>query len=227
MTPVAEFNALADPIAAARIYALTSPTPQSTMPPFGAPTTSLNDYPPPAHLGAQRLRVVKFPLDITTRHSLRRDEVLATVEPLRAQGSPLAEWVMAFTEQSFRTTEALNVGFEEGGGGTWVSLHDPVVLWYAVATGSGEKEMEGWEVVRGEDIRVETVGQWTRGMCVVDGRDRKKRVEAEAEGEGEEEVEGDMGDWLSGRKGNRVDRCVGTPGDGVLAGVLLRTVFGV
>ncbi|CAL8584543.1 hypothetical protein XPA_010133 [Xanthoria parietina] len=179
MTPVAEFNALADPIAAARIYALTSPAPQSTMPPFNPATTSLTDYPPPAHLGAQRLRVVKFPLDITTPHSLRRDEVLATVEPLRALGSPLAEWVMAFTEQGFRTTEALNVGFEDGGGDTWVSLHDPVVLWFAVATGGEGRMMEGWEVVRGEDVRVETVGQWTRGMCVVDGRDRKKRVEGE------------------------------------------------
>ena len=123
------------------------------------------------------------------------------------------------------------MGFEDGGGDTWVSLHDPVVLWFAVATAGGE-EMEGWEVVRGEDVRVETVGQWTRGMCVVDGRDRKKRVEAEGEVggeglEGEVEVEGDMGDWLSGGKGNRVDRCVGTPGDGVLAGVLLGTVFGV
>ena len=196
------------------------------MPPFNPATTNLTDYPPPAHLGAQRLRVVKFPLDITTPHSLRRDEVMATVEPLRKMGSPLAEWVMAFTEQSFRTTEALNVGFEDGGGDTWVSLHDPVVLWFAVATAGGEEMMEGWEVVRGEDVRVETVGQWTRGMCVVDGRDRKKRVEAEAEAV-EGEVEGDMGDWLSGRKGNRVDRCVGTPGDGVLAGVLLGTVFGV
>lgn len=217
MTPVAEFNTIADAIAAARIYALTSPDPESTMPPFGS-ATSLKDYPPKEELGERRLRVVKFPLDITTGHSLRRDEVEAKVNPLREMGSPLAEWVMAFTEHGFRTTESLHAGHEVGGGSTWISLHDPVVLWYAVATGGEEKE--GWEVVRGEDIRVETVGQWTRGMCVVDRRDRIKELE------GEGEVQGDMGDWLSWRKGNRVDRCVGTPGDRVLAGVLLGTIFG-
>ncbi|KAL8851297.1 MAG: hypothetical protein Q9221_003827 [Calogaya cf. arnoldii] len=217
MTPVAEFNTIADPVAAARIYALTSPDPESTMPPFGS-ATGLKDYPPKDQLGDRRLRVAKFPLDITTRHSLRRDEAQRKVNPLREMGSPLAEWVMAFTEHGFQTTESLDTGHEVGGGSTWISLHDPVVVWYAVATGG--EEMQGWEIVKGEDIRVETVGQWTRGMCVVDRRDRKKGKE------GEGEVKGDMGDWLSWNKGNRVDRCVRTPGDRVLAGVLLETIFG-
>ncbi|KAI4262077.1 MAG: hypothetical protein L6R42_002737 [Xanthoria sp. 1 TBL-2021] len=115
MTPVAEFNTIADAIAAARIYALTSPDPESTMPPFGS-ATSLKDYPPKEELGERRLRVVKFPLDITTGHSLRRDEVEAKVNPLREMGSPLAEWVMAFTEHGFRTTESLHAGHEVGGG---------------------------------------------------------------------------------------------------------------
>ncbi|KAL8993859.1 MAG: hypothetical protein Q9169_006030 [Polycauliona sp. 2 TL-2023] len=221
MTPVAEFNAIADAVAAARVYALTSPDPESTMPPFAGTTVELKDYPPKKELGERRLRIVKFPLDITTGHSLRRDEVERKVSPLREMGSPLAEWVMAFTEHSFRTTERLDVGHEVGGGATWISLHDPVVVWYAVVTAGGEeKEEDGWKVLRGEDVRVETVGQWTRGMCVVDGRDRKKGTE------GEGDVEGDMGDWLSWKKGNRIDRCVGTPGERVLAGVLLDTVFG-
>ncbi len=217
MTPVAEFNTIADAVAAARIYALTSPDPASTMPPFGS-ATGLEDYPSKEELGGKRLRVVKFPLDVTTGHSLRRDEVERKLLPLKEKGSPLAEWVLAFTEHSFRTTERLNEGFAPGGGGTWISLHDPVVCWYAVVT--GVEDVEGWEVKRGEDIRIEMMGQWTRGMCVVDTRDRIKA------GDEEVEVEGDMGDWLSPRKGNRVDRCVKTPGERVLAGVLLETVFG-
>ncbi len=216
MTPVGEFNTIADAVAAARIYALTSPDPESTMPPFGS-ATALPDYPPVEKLGDRRLRVIKFPLDITHNHSLRRDEVHAKVGPLAEKGSPLAEWVRAFTEYCFMKTEGLHHGHEVGGAETMISLHDPVCVWYAM---SGGQEREGWEVAKGEDIRVETVGQWTRGMCVVDRRDRKTAEE------GEDEVEGDMGDWLSRRKGNRVDRCVGTPGERVLAGVLLETVFG-
>ncbi|KAL8782730.1 MAG: hypothetical protein Q9213_005154 [Squamulea squamosa] len=212
MTPVGEFNTIADAVAAARIYALTSPEPESTMPPFGS-ATALPDYPSNEELGERRLRVVKFPLDITTRHSLRRGEVHAKIKPLTERGSPLAEWVMAFTDHSFMKMESLHHGETE------VSLHDPVCIWYAIATEGGE-EREGWEFVKGEDIRVETIGQWTRGMCVVDRRDRKKALE------GEEKVDGDMGEWLSWKKGNRIDRCVKTPGERVLAGLLLDTVFG-
>ncbi|KAL8668646.1 MAG: hypothetical protein Q9168_006737, partial [Polycauliona sp. 1 TL-2023] len=118
MTPVAEFNTIADAVAAARVYALTSPDPASTMPPFANTTVELNDYPAKEKLGERRLRVVKFPLDITTGHSLRRDEVERKLAPLRERGSPLAEWVMAFTEHSFRKTESLHAGHEAGGGAT-------------------------------------------------------------------------------------------------------------
>ncbi|KAL8766565.1 MAG: hypothetical protein Q9209_006708 [Squamulea sp. 1 TL-2023] len=218
MTPVGEFNIIADAVAAARIYALTSPEPESTMPPFGS-ATALSDYPSREELGDRRLRVVKFPLDITTRHSLRRGEVHAKIKPLAERGSPLAEWVMAFTDHSFMKMESLHHGHGNESEETEVSLHDPVCVWYAIATGGGE-ETKGWELVKGEDIRVETLGQWTRGMCVVDRRDRKKAVE------GEGEVDGDMGEWLSWKKGNRIDKCVKTPGERVLAGLLLDTVFG-
>lgn len=216
MTPVGEFNTIADAVAAARVYALTSPEPESTMPPFGS-ATALPEYPPAEDLGDRRLKVVKMPLDVTTPHTLRRDEVHAKVKPLAGMGSPLAEWVLAFTDHSFGKMESLHAGHEVGGASTASSLHDPVCVWYAI---TGEKQAEEWELVKGEDIRIETVGQWTRGMCVVDRRDRKKAVEGEAE------VEGDMGDWLDWRKGNRIDRCVGTPGERVLAGILLETIFG-
>ncbi|KAI4112984.1 MAG: hypothetical protein LQ338_008246 [Usnochroma carphineum] len=215
MTPVGEFNTIADAVAAARVYALTSPEPESTMPPFGE-KVNLPDYPSIDKLGDRRLKVLKFPLDITERHTLRRDEVYAKLKPLTEQGSPLAEWVLAFLDATFQKVEDLHHGHEVGGNATHTSLHDPLCVWYAV---SGEAQASSWRFVEGEDIRIETVGQWTRGMCVVDKRDRKKAREGE-------EVQGDMGEWLSWRKGNRIDRCVGTPGERVLAGLLLDTVFG-
>lgn len=216
MTPVGEFNTIADAAAAARVYALTSPEPESTMPPFGE-KVNLPAYPNTSVLGDRRLKVAMFPLDITTRHTLRRDEVYAKLKPLCDSGSPLAEWVLAILDATFKKVESLHEGHEVGGDATYVSMHDPLCIWYAV---TGETQAHEWRMIEGEDIRIETVGQWTRGMCVVDRRDRKKGRE------GEEEVEGDMGDWLSWKKGNRVYRCIGTPGERALAGVLLDCVFG-
>ncbi|KAL8995620.1 MAG: hypothetical protein Q9188_006765 [Gyalolechia gomerana] len=219
MTPVGEFNTIADAVAAARVYSLTSPDPESTMPPFGS-ATSLSDYPTASELGDRRLRVVKMPLDVTTRHNLRRDEVKAKLNPLTEKGSPLAEWMNAFLAATFEKMETLHHGHEVEGDATHIDLHDPVCVWYAVTFDDQSSGLSGWEFINGEDIRIETVGQWTRGMCVVDRRDRKKAEK------GEKEVEGDMGEWLSWRKGNRVDRCVKTPGERLLAGVLLETIFG-
>ncbi|KAL9009448.1 MAG: hypothetical protein Q9173_005523 [Seirophora scorigena] len=193
MTPVGEFNTIADAAAAARVYALTSPEPESTMPPFGE-KVNLPGYPNPGVLGDRRLKLVMFPLDITTRHTLRRDEVYAKLKPLCDSSSPLAEWVLAILDATFKKVESLHQGHDVGGDATYVSMHDPLCIWYAA---TGETQADEWRMIEGEDIRIETVGQWTRGMCVVDRRDRKKGRE------GEKEVEGDMGEWLSWKKGNR------------------------
>ena len=236
-TPAAEFNTLADPTAAARIFALTSPRPESTMPPtISKPSsaktgdeelkrTILPPYPSaetlfPSTLGSEgRLKIILFPLDITGLHTIRRDEfTLATASRLQA-GSPLAEWVTGFMNPTFLTVETLHHG--HSGGATALDLHDPLTVWYALtferldALGN-----QLWSISEGEDIRVETVGQWTKGMIVVDRRTRKKG------GDTEEEVMGDKGGWLSKMKGNRVGRCIGTPGERELARFWLERVFG-
>ncbi|KAL8956863.1 MAG: hypothetical protein Q9193_005723, partial [Seirophora villosa] len=117
MTPVGEFNTIADAAAAARVYALTSPEPESTMPPFGE-KVNLPDYPNPSVLGNRRLKVAMFPLDITTRHTLRRDEVYAKLKPLCDSDSPLAEWVLAILDATFKKVESLHEGHEVGGDAT-------------------------------------------------------------------------------------------------------------
>ncbi|KAI9782907.1 MAG: hypothetical protein M1839_004382 [Geoglossum umbratile] len=129
VTPVAEFNCFADAVASARIYALTSSDPSSTLPPnpplsshIPNPTkTSLGPYPPNL---SRPLKLTLFPLDITSPHELLRSDFEAKVRPLVAQGSPLAEWVAAFMDQTFQKLASLSVGGRDAG----LSLHDPLCI---------------------------------------------------------------------------------------------------
>jgi len=76
-----------------------------------------------------------------------------------------------------------------------------------------------------EDIRVETAGQWTRGMHIIDRRNRKKAgVSEQVKSPGAVDISnpfedlaianaddagddtGDNGSWLNPAKGNRVNR---------------------
>ena len=77
-----------------------------------------------------------------------------------------------------------------------------------------------WHFNDDEDIRVETSGQWTRGMCVVDRRRRRKR-----EDENVGEMAGDTGNWLSNKAGNRIGRCVGSPGQDKFGEYMLERIF--
>ncbi|KAH8426061.1 putative nucleoside hydrolase [Aspergillus melleus] len=207
VTPGAEFNAYADAFAAARVYALTSPTPRTAMP---ISSTSLASY--PATLSRQ-LTVKMFPLDITHRHGIKRGQFRQTVTPLLEKGSPLAEWSAAFMAHTFSTVERLHQG--QVGDDVELSLHDPVCVWYALTA-----DHDGWKpsVTSPEDIRVETTGQWTRGLCVVDRRDRHRM-------EGEEESPSDHGLWLSSKHGNRIWRMDQSPVEHNFGEVLLTKLF--
>lgn len=103
---------------------------------------------------------------------------------------------------TFKTLEKLHVGHV--GDDAELSLHDPVCVWYAITSDDGN-----WKhsPASPEDIRVETMGQWTRGMCVVDRRSRHQT-------DGEEESPSDHGHWLSRKAGNRVWRMDASPVEG-------------
>lgn len=81
---------------------------------------------------------------------------------------------------------------------------------------------EKWKSTKEEDVRIETAGQWTRGMCVVDRRNRRRREPSDGEGE----IPGDTGNWLSANAGNRLGRCIQSPGPDLFAPFLLQRVFG-
>jgi len=222
VTPVAEFNTFADSVAAARLYALSSPKPKTTMPPAppstsgqhqdGSPPPFLRSYPDGL---SRQLNVSLFPLDITSSHEMTRGMFSRTVEPLIKAGSPLATWTEAFMSSTFKKVESLDKG--SSGDSVGLALHDPLCIWY-ILTGHRPE----WDFKRDVDLRVETSGQWTRGMCVVDRRNRRRR-EDDIEGE----ISSDNGNWLSPNAGNRLNICAQTPGQKEFAPYLLRRVFGV
>ncbi|KAK8156360.1 Inosine/uridine-preferring nucleoside hydrolase domain-containing protein [Phyllosticta citrichinensis] len=240
VTPVAEFNVYADSVAAARIFALTSPTPATTMPPPAPPNPSAPSLQPqPKHLGpyppslSRTLKLVLFPLDITETHALTSGQFTGLTSPLisasssSSSPSPLATWVTAFVNSTFAKITSLAAAPPADAGAVALALHDPLTVWYALCP-----QHAGWKAatttlegktVPWQDIRVETAGQWTRGMCVVDERLRARRTDGPLDAE----VPGDAGNWLSEVAGNRVTRMVGSPGPERFGSVLLGRIFGV
>jgi inosine-uridine nucleoside N-ribohydrolase len=239
ITPVAEFNTYADAVATARVFALTSVNPASTMPVLPSKISTLGAYPKKI---SRPLNLTLFPLDVTTPHQLHRSQVKAKLGPLAAAGSPLAEWTSAFLYKTYEKIESLTRKQPDPG----LELHDPLCVWYMLT-----RSAPSWMLApKGpEDIRVETSGQWTRGMHIVDRRMRKKKgadptleqvrspgaveisnpVEAFTVGDTEEplgDMPGDNGGWLDVRKGNRINRIIGSPGEDAFAPYLLERVFG-
>ncbi|KAL2421852.1 hypothetical protein ABEF95_008725 [Exophiala dermatitidis] len=213
VTPVAEFNVYADPYAAARVYALTSAIPSSTMPVPVEGERSCNMPPYPAAL-SKRLKLTLMSLDITEHHMLSRRNFKAHAAELANKGSPLAQWVSAFMDPMLDKMERLHIGHE--GDTAALALHDPLCIWYVLTN-----DHPGWNPSprSPEDIRVETVGQWTRGMTVGDKRARKRR-------NSDGEVPHDRGNWLGNRSGNRIYRMLDSPGRDVAAQYLLDAIFG-
>ncbi|KAK0773236.1 hypothetical protein LTR38_016634 [Friedmanniomyces endolithicus] len=221
ITPLAEFNTFADAYAAARVYALTSPNAHTTLPPTPPPPPGVDpasDAPPPflapyPEKLSKRLNVTLFPLDITERHLLTRGEYRRVITPLLEAKSPLAEWTEAFLSSTSDKIETLQK--DVSGDAVALQLHDPSCIYYCITSSDSR-----WKMIEDEDIRVETSGQWTRGMCVVDNRTRKKREDSEVG-----EQPGDSGNWLSRWAGNRLARCVGSPGEETFGGYMLKRIF--
>ena len=205
----------ADSVAAARVYALTSAIPASTMPPSpprsGSEQDQLPSYPPKL---SRQLKLTLFSLDITELHVMTRGAFNSKVGPMVQAGSPLAEWMAAFMAPTLAKMERLHEG--HSGDSTSLSLHDPMCIWYALTRDSPDWTRSPKSP---EDIRVEVAGQWTRGMTVVDRRNRKRRNSTG-------ERPHDTGDWLGRTSGNRVNRMMSSPGEAKYAEFLLGRIFG-
>ncbi|KAF2667843.1 inosine-uridine preferring nucleoside hydrolase [Microthyrium microscopicum] len=217
ITPVAEFNVFADSVAAARVFALTCPTPTLTMPVL-ATKSSIGDY--PARL-SPALKLTLFPLDITEQHNLSRATYTSFIKPLLGKNSPLAEWTDAFLGATFKKLDTL---YKQDAP---LALHDPLCIWYLLASPAMNLAKEPL------DIRIETSGQWTRGMLVTDGRPRAKPVHDDSvtshgprddQNLNFDEVPGDTGHWIYAR-GNAIWPCVDSPWKADFGSELLKRIF--
>ncbi|QYT02258.1 Nucleoside hydrolase [Trichoderma simmonsii] len=215
VTPVAEFNTYADRVAAARLYALTSLVPASTMPPASENFANLPAY--PARL-SRRLKLTLLPLDITTRQTISRSVLNERIKPFINAGSPLALWIAHCLNGAIDGVADM-VG---EGVGTGFSLHDVCTVWYAMMPND-----PAWGIPdTPEDIRIETTGQWTKGMHIIDSRNRSRQSPAVLADSGSklvdeggfitvEEGTGDPMGWLSHTRGNRLNRITSSPVEGV------------
>ncbi|RPA92194.1 nucleoside hydrolase [Choiromyces venosus 120613-1] len=221
ITPNGEFNVVACPFSAARIYSLTSPSPPSTAPPPSSTTKKLKPIPEAL---SHRLNLTIFPLDITTTHLLTQEAFTKAITPLlhfsptspssTISPSPLAQWTKIFVDATFSKLKQIRFG--EKIGDLDFSLHDPLCVYYVLTRHRG-----GWETLGDRDVRIETAGQWTRGMCVVDRRG--KMIEEDL---AKPVVMGDEGIWLHRGYGNRVRQVLQSPDEKGMAVEMLRRIYG-
>jgi inosine-uridine nucleoside N-ribohydrolase len=102
-----------------------------------------------------------------------------------------------------------------------ISLHDPLCVWYLFTQSEPQYAIK---LAEPKDIRVETSGQWTRGMYVIDRRDRRKMP-----GKGDEPVEvvGDAGVWLDQRAGNKIRVAVESGGQEIFGEELIKRILSI
>lgn len=205
VTPVAEFNTYADPHAAELIFSLTS-------------RNSLSEKTARWSIDMSKtpLIVRLFPLDLTEPHMLRKSQILPVVRSLSSQGSPLAQWLEAILGHTYERVAAMSADQSEATD-LGLSMHDPLCIWYVLGLCNQEP---GWKfsTASPEDIRVETEGKWTRGMCMVDERNRKKENGP---------VAGDRDGWLNSLEANQVWRIAETPGIDVFPRWIMGRIFSV
>lgn len=221
ITPLAEFNTYADALATARVFALTSAVPSSTMPAVPQTLAKLDAYPEQL---SRKLNLNLFPLDITNPHLLMKSFFFSSITAHVDQGSPLALWIDHIIGAIYRRMERFIPTDREAG----LPLHDPLTIWYNLT-----RDNPAWRLAPNapEDIRVETSGQWTHGMHILDRRGRRRAPGVAAKGEvGEaaavDELPGDDLGWLSASRGNRINRFVESPGHDKFAPELMQRLFG-
>lgn len=155
--PFAEFNILADPEAAAITFALTNPQ-LSTAIPTTLPGLNVSAF----RQLASPVKVTLVPLDITRQHYFSEDEWEDA-----CQGTELADWIHKVCASSFRAVPG-NSTTEPTQSNALVP-HDALCLWYVLNADEADANNSLFQRVV-MDLRVETRGEWTKGMCCVDRR---------------------------------------------------------
>jgi inosine-uridine nucleoside N-ribohydrolase len=194
-----EFNIATDPEAASILFSLTSTTSETH---------------PSAPRLTRPLRLTLVPLDATHLHGLSETFYNNIAEPAIKAGSPLSLFLNAILQRTYRKVESLVARGRESEV-IELHMHDPLCIYYAMLDDEARNE---WVIERNADVRVECTGTWTRGMTLLDQRERGKRpfektleVSRDEGTEGEDTADGDYqgvdddeGGWR-GVIGNRID----------------------
>lgn len=208
--PFAEFNIFADPEAAAITFALTNPQFTTALPETlpALKISSLRQFACPA-------KVTLLPLDITRQYHFTEDEWEDA-----CQGSELANWIHNICASSFRPVPGNSPG--EPCQSRALVPHDALCLWYVLNADEtvGNDSLFRRVVM---DLRVETKGEWTKGMCCVDRRPKPTipvctEVALSSV---------DPGLWFSSSSGNCVGVLKETPGRQEWVKALGRALFGM
>ena len=256
VTPLSEFNFMADPEACALVFSRTSHNPDSTAEP-GTPALRRHTS-ASAAAAVKPVKLTLLPLDTTTKVLLHQPDWQRYTSNATGGGGSmeggagtLARWCSHFIDRTFDTMRSLYTGVSVEQVG--LSMHDPACIWYllnrptnptlsggAVVAGGGEGGVvdlgNGWEVTTGVDIRMECQGRWSRGSCIVDRRGRQRLVEAEINTHGgdvdravvveRKKAGDDHVSWLKQGHGNAVDYVSATPGGKAFVADFMPLVFG-
>lgn len=215
VTPFAEFNIYSDPLAAKRVFDLT---------------------------GAQQnsIQLTLLPLDLTNRQNmLHRDffkllhKRIGKTDTHDGDFSPLVEWTSIWMQKTFDTFHKI-AGYdlksdqEKERDPLKIQMHDPLAVWYAITVfddsvakddGLAKAKQLGWIIDKDLDIRVETLGEYTKGITLLDQRSRPKR---------EEPTLNDHNKWLLQGFGNKVhvtSEAPYAPMTGEFGRLVLQTVY--
>ncbi|KAG8887962.1 hypothetical protein FRB99_004180, partial [Tulasnella sp. 403] len=124
-------------------------------------------------------KLVLVPLDITSRHTILFDwiipsDVAAKRDTLESHGANSAPTpVEGFISNLLRRPRVV---LKQLGLPDHFEMHDPLAAWYTIRT-SGDTVEQGWGTVKRRFV-IEKIGEYTKGMCVVDRRGTTEEVGA-------------------------------------------------
>lgn len=108
---------------------------------------------------------VLVPLDITSQYTISFSRLIPYTLPANAPPT-LASFLGAILARPRSVLRSL------GYLGDCFEMHDPFAAWYALCQAANEDEDQGglkWQT-RHREFLIERMGEWTKGMCVVDKR---------------------------------------------------------
>ncbi|KAG9051487.1 hypothetical protein FS837_006663 [Tulasnella sp. UAMH 9824] len=117
------------------------------------------------------------PLDITSKHTIMFDQLIprdvvdgeGKATQLAAQERPMEAFISTLLRRPRRVLSQLGLTDD-------LEMHDPLAAWYVIRSPTAEiAKAEGWGTIKRKFV-IETIGEYTKGMCVVDRRGSKEEV---------------------------------------------------